>query len=60
MEFFLDYDQKHKENKVRITTDFGTIDIQLFEETKFHRSNFIYLIKKKYFDQTQFYRASRW
>ena len=57
MEFFLDYDQKHKENKVRITTDFGTIDIQLFEETKFHRSNFIYLIKKKYFDQTQFYRV---
>lgn len=57
MEFFLDYDQKHKENKVRITTDFGTIDIQLFEETKFHRSNFIYLIKKQYFDGTQFYRV---
>lgn len=57
MEFFLDYDQKHKENKVRITTDYGTIDVQLFEETKFHRSNFIYLIKKKYFDGTQFYRV---
>ena len=56
MEFFLDYDQKHKENKVRITTDYGTIDVQLFEETKFHRANFIYLIKKQYFDGTQFYR----
>ena len=57
MEFFLDYDQKNKENKVRITTDFGTIDILLFEATKFHRSNFIYLTKKQYFDGTQFYRV---
>ena len=57
MEFFLEYDKKHKEDKVRITTDFGEIDIQLFEATKFHRSNFIYLTKKKYFDNTQFYRV---
>lgn len=54
MEFFLAYD---KENKVRITTDFGVIDIELFEATKFHRSNFIYLTKKKYFNNTQFYRV---
>ena len=57
MEFFLDYDKKHKENTVRITTDYGTIDIKLFEETKFHRSNFIYLTNKKYFNDTQFYRV---
>ncbi|MDA8572519.1 peptidylprolyl isomerase, partial [Flavobacteriaceae bacterium] len=31
--------------------------IKLFEATKFHRSNFIYLTKKKYFDNTQFYRV---
>jgi peptidyl-prolyl cis-trans isomerase A (cyclophilin A) len=57
MEFFLEYDSIHKEDKVRITTDFGNIDIKLFEATKFHRSNFIYLTKKKYFDNTQFYRV---
>ena len=57
MEFFLDYDQKHKEDRVRITTDFGTIDVKLFEATKFHRSNFIYLTKKQYFNETQFYRV---
>lgn len=57
MEFFLEYDKKHKENKVRIVTDFGNIDIELFEETKFHRSNFIYLAKKGYFNDTQFYRV---
>ena len=57
MEFFLEYDKIHNENKVRIHTDYGIIDIKLFEETKFHRSNFIYLTKKKYFDNTQFYRV---
>ncbi|SFZ93909.1 Peptidyl-prolyl cis-trans isomerase (rotamase)-cyclophilin family [Flaviramulus basaltis] len=57
MEFFLEYDKHHKENKVRITTDFGSFDILLFNETKFHRSNFIFLTKQKYFDGTQFYRV---
>jgi cyclophilin family peptidyl-prolyl cis-trans isomerase len=57
MEFFLEYDKKHKENKVRITTDFGEIDILLYNETKFHRSNFIWLTKQKYFNGTQFYRV---
>jgi cyclophilin family peptidyl-prolyl cis-trans isomerase len=57
MEFFLEYDKNHKENKVRIFTDYGEIDILLFENTKFHRSNFIYLTKKNYFQNTQFYRV---
>lgn len=55
--FFAEYDKKHKENKVRITTDFGTIDILLYNDTKYHRSNFIYLTKRHYFDGTQFYRV---
>ena len=57
MEFFLEYDKNNKENKVRIYTDFGNIDILLFKNTKFHRSNFIYLTKKNYFKNTQFYRV---
>ncbi|MGS2727064.1 peptidylprolyl isomerase [Psychroserpens sp. BH13MA-6] len=57
MEFFLQYEKENKENKVRIVTDFGNIDILLFDETKFHRANFIYLTKKGYFDNTQFYRV---
>ncbi|ALJ04998.1 peptidylprolyl isomerase [Pseudalgibacter alginicilyticus] len=57
MEFFLEYEKHNKENKVRITTDFGSIDILLFNETKFHRANFIYLTKRKYFNGTQFYRV---
>lgn len=57
MYFFQDYNKQHKENKVRITTDFGTIDILLFNETLYHRSNFIFLTKQKYFNGTQFYRV---
>lgn len=57
MEFFLEYEKEHKENKVRITTDFGTIDILLYNNTKFHRANFIFLTKQKYFNDTQFYRV---
>ncbi|WP_452226389.1 peptidylprolyl isomerase [Lacinutrix cladophorae] len=56
MEFFLEYEKHNKENKIRITTDFGEIDILLYEKTKFHRANFIFLTKQKYFDNTQFYR----
>ncbi len=57
MEFFLQYDKKNKEDKVRISTDFGDIDILLFDTTKFHRSNFIFLTKQGYFNGTQFHRV---
>ena len=57
MEFFLDYEKEHKENQVRITTDYGTIDLLLYDKTKFHRANFIYLTKRGYFNGTQFYRV---
>jgi len=57
MEFFLDYEKENTERKARITTDFGIIDIQLYDKTKFHRANFVYLTKRHYFDGTQFYRV---
>ena len=57
MEFFLEYEKVNKESKVRIKTDFGDIDIQLFDKTKFHRANFIFLTKQDYFSNTQFYRV---
>ncbi|MBT8267532.1 MAG: peptidylprolyl isomerase [Bacteroidia bacterium] len=57
MDFFLEYQKEHLENKVRLTTSFGEIDILLYPKTKFHRANFIYLTKRGYFDNTQFYRV---
>jgi cyclophilin family peptidyl-prolyl cis-trans isomerase len=57
MEFFLEYEKENKETKVRLTTTFGDIDLLLYEETKFHRANFIFLTKLKAFDNTQFHRV---
>ncbi|MGJ8549248.1 peptidylprolyl isomerase [Winogradskyella wichelsiae] len=57
MEFFLKYEKENPENKIRITTDFGVIEIQLYDKTKFHRANFVYLTKRNYFKNTQFYRV---
>jgi len=57
MDFFLEYEKNNKENKVRIVTDFGDIELLLFNKTKFHRANFIFLTKQHYFDNTQFYRV---
>ena len=45
--FLFEYGEKNKENKVRITTGYGSIDIELFNDTPYHRANFIYLIKNK-------------
>lgn len=55
--FLFEYGKNNKENKIRIETKYGDIDIELFNETPYHRANFIYLTKKKYFDGTSFHRV---
>ncbi len=55
--FFYEYAQKNLENKVRIHTRLGSFDILLFSQTPYHRANFIYLTRKKYFDGTYFHRV---
>jgi peptidyl-prolyl cis-trans isomerase A (cyclophilin A) len=55
--FLFEYGNKNKENKVRISTSYGDIDVELFKNTPYHRANFIYLIKKKYFQGEYFHRV---
>ncbi|UOB18038.1 peptidylprolyl isomerase [Abyssalbus ytuae] len=55
--FFHEYAKEHKEHKVKITTQYGSFIINLFEETPYHRANFIYLTKKGYFNNTYFHRV---
>lgn len=55
--FLFEYGKKNKENKVRINTGYGSIDIELFNDTPYHRANFIYLIKNKYFQGEYFHRV---
>ena len=57
IDFLFEYEKNNKENHVRIYTPFGEIEILLYDNTPYHRSNFIYLTKKKYFEGTQFYRV---
>lgn len=55
--FFKQYAAENKENKVRIETRYGNIDILLYEDTPYHRSNFVYLTKRNYFDGSIFHRV---
>ena len=55
--FFYEYNRKNKYNKVKISTSFGEIIIRLFNETPYHKSNFIYLSKLGYFNNTFFHRV---
>lgn len=55
--FFFEYQKENKEDKVRVYTSMGNFDLDLYEETPYHRANFIYLTKKRYFDHTYFHRV---
>jgi len=55
--FFFEYQKENLENNVRISTRFGNIDIKLYDNTPYHRSNFIYLAKRGYFNGTTFHRV---
>ena len=55
--FLFEYGKNNNENKVRIITTYGSIDIELFNDTPYHRANFIYLVKNKYFQGEYFHRV---
>ena len=53
IDFLFEYEKNNKEDKIRIYTNYGDIDILLFSNTPYHRSNFIFLTKTNYFEGTQ-------
>lgn len=55
--FLQRYANENKEHKVCIETPLGNFDILLFDQTPYHRANFIFLTKQKYFDGTYFHRV---
>jgi len=56
--FLTEYGKKNLENKFRISTSFGDIDVLLYNDTPLHRANMILLIKKGYFNGTFFHRVA--
>mgnify|MGYP001576727031 CR=1 FL=1 len=55
--FLLAYGKENPENKIRVTTPYGIIDIELYKDTPIHRANIIYLVKQKYFNNTFLHRV---
>lgn len=58
IDFLTTYGEENPETKVLISTRFGDIEVTLFEDTPLHRANFIMLVKRGYFNTTQFHRVS--
>ena len=55
--FFFEYQKEHTEHIVKINTSMGSFVVDLYNQTPYHRANFIYLTKKKYFNNTYFHRV---
>lgn len=51
------FGKENPETKVKITTKYGDVIIELFEDTPLHRANFLMLAKKGVLDSTIFYRV---
>ncbi len=58
VDFLTRYGKNNKETLVEMSTRFGNVKIRLYDNTPLHRANFVYLTKRKYFDETQFYRVA--
>lgn len=56
--FLTEFGEKNKEDRIRITSSFGDIEVQLFHDTPLHRANFIHLVKNNYFENTFFHRVT--
>lgn len=46
-----------KHRKVKVTTPYGTMIIQLYDQTPLHRNNFIKLVKAHFYDSILFHRV---
>lgn len=58
MPFLRQYGKENPETRVLISSEFGDITVELFEDTPLHRANFIRLAKLGYFNSTFFHRVS--
>ncbi len=57
--FLEEYGKENPQTKALIKTEFGEIELQLFEDTPLHRANFIYMANLGYFNTTYFYRVEK-
>ena len=55
--FLFEYQKQALPSLVEISTSFGEITIELFDEAPYHKANFIYLARLGYFNDTFFHRV---
>lgn len=48
---------KRKDYLVTLTTDFGVMNILLYDQTPLHKANFIKLVERKFYDSLLFHRV---
>ena len=53
--FLFEYQKQALPSLVEISTSFGEITIELFDEAPYHKANFIYLARLGYFNDTFFF-----
>lgn len=49
--------KKHNGSRVQIETTFGTMVVELFDDTPQHRDNFLKLVEESYYDSLLFHRV---
>ena len=55
--FLTKYGAENPETTVIMESKYGTIEVELFDDTPFHRANFIYLVKRGYYSPTEILRV---
>lgn len=56
VEFMLQYFEDNPERKIKLTTKMGVIKFRLFDDTPIHTANFLMLVKREYYNNTEFTR----
>lgn len=57
VDFLTAYGQKQTSNRVQMTTEYGDVVIELYDDVPLHRANLLYLIERNYFNPSQIIRV---
>lgn len=55
--FLKQYFKDNPERRIKLTTRLGVIKFRLYDDTPIHTANFLMLVKRDYFDNTEFTRV---
>ena len=55
--FLRSYFKENSERKIKLTTRLGVLKFRLYEDTPVHSANFLMLVKRDYFNDTEFTRV---